>query len=51
MLEDLLALDEGLSEWEVDFIEDISQRLGRNPLEVLSDNQLAKIEQIWQARI
>lgn len=46
LLEELLAIDAGLSRWEVQFIEDISHRL-EDDLAVLTDKQLDKIEEIY----
>lgn len=45
MVNELLALDEGLTTWEVGFIEDMSRRTTYTP------DQEAKIEQIWQERM
>lgn len=43
---DLLALEEGLTPWEVDFIESISQRLENGPLP-LTEKQITKIHELW----
>lgn len=52
LLNDLLDLDGGLTDWEVNFIEDIARtrhRLG-SALQ-LTDNQSSKLEQIGQERL
>jgi hypothetical protein len=46
-LDDLLALDEGLTGWEVEFIESLSRRLADAPLS-LTDGQARKLHQIWE---
>lgn len=43
-LVDLLALQSGLTQWEVDFIEDMSRK------EVLTPNMIKKIYQIYEQR-
>lgn len=45
MLAELLAVDEGLTDWELSFIEDIRH------LSALTEDQFVKLEQIWQQRI
>jgi hypothetical protein len=53
MLDELLALDDGLTDWEVEFVESLSvQRTnwdanGRGP----SDRQFETLERIWNERI
>jgi hypothetical protein len=42
MLKDLLGLEAGLTEWEVNFIEDLSHRK-----KAFSKGQAEKIEQVW----
>ena len=44
-LNDLLAADEGMNDWEVEFIDDMDQR--RREGAPLTDNMKAKISQIW----
>lgn len=46
MVEELCDLDEGLSGWEIDFIDDMADREGE-----YTEGQLNKIEQIWNKRI
>lgn len=48
-LDDLLEVDHGLTPWEIQFIEDLVQRLENGPLP-LTDRQLAKLHQIWDRR-
>jgi len=48
-LDDLLALDEGLSDWEVDFIEAMARRFADNHL-AITDGQARKLHQIWDRR-
>jgi len=42
MLLDLLNLDSGLSEWEVNFIDDMSKRA-----DLFTPNMANKIEELW----
>lgn len=42
MLKDLLGLEAGLTEWEVDFIEDLSHRKA-----AFKEGQAKKIEELW----
>jgi hypothetical protein len=42
MLKDLLALEAGLTEWEVNFIEDLSHRKA-----AFTEKQGAKLEAVW----
>jgi hypothetical protein len=46
MLENIEKRNDKLNEWEIDFIDSISYLVsnGRN----LSDNQLSKLENIWE---
>lgn len=46
LLEEACDIESGLSSWEVDFIEDLSRRLPRDPISVLTDRQRAKVIQI-----
>ena len=46
MLHDLLGLSEGLSQWEVEFIEDVSRRDGP-----LTAGQVEKITEIYEERM
>lgn len=48
-LDDLLALDEGLSDWEVAFIESIATRFANAPM-TFTENQVAKLHQVWDRR-
>lgn len=48
LLDDLLELDEGLSDWEVQFIEDLNRR--RNAGYSLTAGQKKKLAEIWEAR-
>lgn len=41
MVTELLAMESGLSGWEIDFIESMSGRVA------FSEAQAAKVEQIW----
>ncbi|HUT58065.1 MAG TPA: hypothetical protein VNA25_09480 [Phycisphaerae bacterium] len=47
-LDDLLEVESGLSNWEVEFIEtvDANRPAGKPP----SDKQIAKIHEIWDRR-
>jgi len=45
MLKDLLALEAGLTEWEVLFIEDLSHRKA-----AFKPKQAEKIEQLWNKK-
>jgi len=47
MLEDLLDLEEGLTDWEVCFVEDVSRR----PPSEWTARQRQKIEQIAERRL
>lgn len=44
MLTDLLDLEDGLNDWEVEFVEDLSHR---PPDRDLSDKQADKLQQIY----
>lgn len=44
MVRELLDVDEGMTDWEVNFLESISRR----PAGSWSQAVLAKIEQIWR---
>jgi hypothetical protein len=48
MLEEVLELDSGLTDWEVTFIEDIAKRYegGRQ----LTPRQQSKLHQIWEEK-
>lgn len=46
MLEELLALEEGLTEWEANFVESLSREGGD-----FTPAQAAKLEEIWNRRI
>jgi len=48
-LNDLLALDEGLSDWEVEFVESMSQRFADGHLSI-TGGQARKLHQIWERR-
>ncbi len=48
-LDDLLALDKGLSDWEVEFIESIATRFANAPM-TITDKQVAKLHEIWDRR-
>jgi hypothetical protein len=48
-LDDLLALDEGLSDWEVEFIESIATRFANAPM-TITNRQDAKLHEIWDRR-
>lgn len=52
MLNELLELDEGLTDYEVGFVEDISHRVGENPrlFASCSDKQVNFLEDLWQKR-
>jgi len=45
MLTELLDIDEGLTDWEIKFLESI------NGLNFLTHNQFLKLQQIWGNRI
>lgn len=47
MLDALLALEEGLTAWEVDFVEDLSHRRDRE----LSNYQHVKLREIFEHRV
>lgn len=44
MIDELLNSEEGLSAWEIDFIEDLDRLRGRE----LTVRQADKLEDIWQ---
>lgn len=44
-VQDLLDLEEGLNDWEVDFIKSINTQVKEG--NGLNDNQIAKIDEIW----
>lgn len=46
MLDDLLALEDGLSAWEVEFVDSVDKwrRGGRT----ITDRQAAKIRELWE---
>ena len=48
MVDDLLGLDQGLSGWEIDFIESIAGRLEER--EGLTPAQADKLREIWRDR-
>ena len=43
MLDDLLALESGLSAWEMDFLDSLAER----DLDRLSDRQAEILEELW----
>ena len=47
-LEDLLALESGLTDWEVEFIESLDARLRDGP--DLTARQIGKLHKIWDRR-
>lgn len=47
MLDELLELEDGLSDWEVEFIDRLSHQRDRS----LTDGQASKLQQIWDERI
>lgn len=46
LMADLCEIEEGLSEWEVEFVDDVSKRLERSGS--LTDGQRRKAEEIWE---
>jgi hypothetical protein len=49
MLKELLDLEDGLSGWELEFVENISRRMdGENDDLSLSEKQEDKLKQIWE---
>jgi hypothetical protein len=52
MLKELLELDEGLTDYEVEFIENIKNRVGDNPrkFSYLSEKQTLFLENLWQQK-
>ena len=44
-LDDLLKLEEGLNDWELDFVENVSRR--RSEAQGFTDKQTAKISDLW----
>ena len=52
MLKELLELDEGLSDYEIEFIENIKNRVGENPRQFsyLSEGQVNFLETLWQRK-
>ena len=47
ILDELLDCDAGLNSWELKFISDLDKKRGR----VLSSNQSAKLEQIYEEKV
>ena len=47
MLEELLKLDHGLTDWEVEFIDSLDKRLNDKGRD-LTDKQYKKLEQIYE---
>ena len=43
VLEDLLELEEGLSDWEIEFIESLDRLRGF----AFSEKQISRLEEIW----
>lgn len=48
-LDDLLALDEGLTDWEVEFLESIATRFADAPM-TITLGQVRKLHHIWDER-
>jgi len=48
-LYDLLALEEGLTDWEVEFIESIATRFANAPM-TITEKQVAKLHEMWDRR-
>lgn len=48
MLDDLCNVEEGLSDWAVNFVDDLSRRVEANPRMVFTDRQAEKIEELWK---
>jgi hypothetical protein len=48
-LDDLLALEEGLTDWEVDFLETLATRFANAPMSI-TEGQVRKLHQIWDRR-
>ena len=46
-VDDLLNIDEGLSEWELTFVDRIADRLKDSYGYELTDKQVTKLHQIW----
>ena len=47
-INDLLELEDGLTEWELDFIESVAQK--RDSMILLTEKQEEKLHQIWTVR-
>lgn len=51
MLDELLALESGLTDWEVDFIESVNRQRDGRLLWSPTAQQAAKVVAIWDERI
>ena len=49
MVTAILELEEGLNDWEIEFIENMDQR--RETLDLLSAKQVAKLTQIYDRKV
>lgn len=48
-INDLLEMEEGLSPWEVEFVESVSHQFNDGP--DLTDKQVAKLHEIWDLHL
>ena len=52
MMHELLELEEGLTDWEIDFLESLCNQGWRNPDKwYFTDKQIDKFEQIYNRRM
>jgi len=48
MINDLCRLEEGLSRWEVDFVDSLARQRQDDPDRKLTFNQVNKLEELWE---
>jgi len=51
MIEELLALEDGLSAWETDFLDSVYLQTHQATKDTLTDKQRAVLEKIWNRRL
>ena len=51
MLDDLIDVEDGLSAWEVEFVDDLDKRRTADPEWEPSEGQSDKLTEIWEARV
>lgn len=51
LLDEIDKLGDGLSDWEIEFVEDLVKRRAGGPGYTLSEPQIIKIEQIHERRV